>query len=148
MIGKILLLAACLLPLGCSQSTEPDELSRSEVTDLSVGGVILEINGTSFQHGDTVHLRLTNGASHPVGYNLCYSYREKRTAEGWDRIEWLRLCADAIFRLEPGAIAPSFETVEPDWGEGRYRIVTLVWGNVDGNSGASLLTSAEFDVGP
>ncbi|MEX2584390.1 MAG: hypothetical protein WD766_14065 [Gemmatimonadota bacterium] len=139
------LLIALIAPLGCADAAGPEELNPSP-SQGAVAGVGLSVSGTSYSHGDTLEVRLVNGGAENVGYNLCSSWRERETEDGWERIESFRMCTAELLSLPPGQTASWREPVDPEWGSGRYRVVTRVWPG--GRSAAVALATNPFAVAP
>jgi hypothetical protein len=69
-------------------------------------------------------LMLDNGAPHPIGYNLCTSVLQRRTASGWSEAA-AEICTMQLDTLNPGADA-TFEKNQDDLEPGEYRYVTRV----------------------
>ena len=145
MTKRFVLLSLLLVLAACTEPTTPTNPLLAE-SGASANGVSLSVNGVRFRHGDTIEVKLVNNGSASVGYNLCASARDRSTGAGWETIEPLRMCTAAIYPLVPGATALSREPVDPDWGTGKYRIATSIYG------GEPLeprrLTTAEFEVSP
>ncbi|MEX2570065.1 MAG: hypothetical protein WD737_02100 [Gemmatimonadota bacterium] len=128
MARRLLIIAAALLPLGCSDLAAPESSVRQHSGGGSAAEVTLAVDGTRFQHGDTLEAVLTNVGNEPIGYNLCLSARERQESGGeWTRIESLRYCTGAIYNLEAGESERWREPVDPGWGVGTFRLLTPVY---------------------
>jgi hypothetical protein len=68
-------------------------------------------------------LMLDNGAPHRIGYNLCASALQRRTATGWSE-GMTDICTMQLNVLEPGADA-TYEK-RPELTAGEYRYVTRI----------------------
>lgn len=70
-------------------------------------------------------LRLANGTSEQIGYNLCTSQLQREVSGRWEPVESDRICTMELRLLQPGgedAFAIELEGVAA----GRYRFVTSV----------------------
>jgi len=139
-------IALLLLPLGCSEVAAPTEEVRAAPSEGHVNEITLRVDADAYAHLDTLEVRLVNGGSGAVGYNLCSSWRERETATGWERIEPFRVCTADLPGLAPGETATWREPVDPYWGEARYRMGTMVWPT--GSSAPVTLHTTPFEVGP
>lgn len=124
MSRSLVLLLLLLLPAGCAALTDPEDGSPAE--SLAADGGLLSVDRTEYSHGDTIRVRLANRLDQPLGYNLCLSAREYWTGSEWRRIEPLRSCVAALFRLDEGGEIFHEEPIAGEWEPGRYRMVTSV----------------------
>jgi hypothetical protein len=78
--------------------------------------------------GDSTTLRLHNGGSSKIGYNLTCSWAKQRTTEGWRdaRIRRADACLLYLRALEPGETATTQVHVDSSATEGVYRFSTDV----------------------
>lgn len=79
--------------------------------------------------GDSTILRLTNGSSSPVKYDICQSWADRRTSTGWTDAD-IRV-SDFCFllaprSLEPGETASASIQIDSSAVEGVYRFSTDV----------------------
>ena len=75
----------------------------------------------------TLELRLQNGRTAPVGYNLCASGLERRSGQGWQPVASQRICTMELRNLAPREEARyslALEGLPP----GEYRATTRVEG--------------------
>ena len=138
-------LALLIVASGCSEVAAPNEELRAASAE-ELEGLALQVDADQYSHVDTMEVRLVNGGAEAVGYNLCSSWRERETADGWERIDPLRMCTADLATLETGATATWREPVDPYWGQARYRIATTVW--AAGSNAPITLRTPAFDVGP
>jgi hypothetical protein len=80
----------------------------------------------AYSLGDTAVVILRNVSDSNLGYNLCFSARERRTPTGWIRAAPLRICTAELRGLAPGASAELREHISEEWSPGEYRVVTTV----------------------
>jgi hypothetical protein len=118
-----ILLISCL---GCTMSAvAPDDVSLTAVrTDR------------------TVRLTLRNQSGSAVGYNLCTSGLQRRTADKWSVTETGDICTMEIRTLRSGASATFDKTLPDDVGSGQYRYAT----NVEWEGKAVVVTSDPFTM--
>jgi hypothetical protein len=144
MIRKILILGALLAPLGCNEVAAPtDRLARLPSEGVAAG-VSLVVEEESYVHLDTLDARLVNESSAAIGYNLCTSWRERRTGDTWERIDPLRMCTSELRTLGTGETATWREPVDPYWGTAEYRLSVSIW--PEGADAATVVSSAPFSV--
>ena len=74
----------------------------------------------------TIRLILENGASHPVGYNLCSSALQRRIGGTWEAVNTGEFCTMELRTLNPGADATFEKTLPSGLTAGDYRYVTNV----------------------
>jgi hypothetical protein len=114
---KILALAS-LLFVACSAVPPPPQTSSS-----SSAGVLF---GTERISPDTVRLTLDNGASQPIGYNLCSSDLQRRSGSDWVRVDTGEMCTMQLLTLNPGHDATFEKKLPAGLSAGDYRYVTSV----------------------
>jgi hypothetical protein len=74
----------------------------------------------------TVRLILDNGASEPIGYNLCTSTLQRHDGNRWSSIRTDEVCTMELRILEPGRSATFDKTFPSGLSAGEYRYVTSV----------------------
>jgi hypothetical protein len=89
----------------------------------TMGGVRLSAERLS---PGTIHLTLQNGASDPVGYNLCSSGLQHRSGSSWQPVNTGEICTMELRTLNPGATATFEKTLPGGLAAGDYRYVTNV----------------------
>lgn len=87
-----------------------------------------------------VELTLSNGSGEPVGYNLCTSALQRRTAGKWTGVETGDICTMEIRTLQNGGTATFTKTLPRDTVSGEYRYTT----NVDSNGRPIVVASDTF----
>ena len=90
----------------------------------------------------TVKLTLSNESDGPIGYNLCTSALQRRTAGKWNGVETGDICTMEIRTLQKGGIATFDKTLPEDTMSGDYRYTT----NVDSNGKPVVVASDPFKV--
>lgn len=81
----------------------------------------------SYAPGSDVQIRLQNGTTTRVGYNLCYSTLERRTDDAWEEVATAdEVCTAILNGLEAGDEATFAKTLPVDLSEGTYRYRTDV----------------------
>jgi hypothetical protein len=90
----------------------------------------------------TVRLTLSNESSGPIGYNLCTSALQRRTAGKWNGVETGDICTMEIRTLQKGGIATFDKTLPEDTVSGEYRYAT----NVDSNGSPMVVASDPFVI--
>ena len=130
-------LSACALVLlaGCDASSD-------------LGSVSFQTDAPAYRLGDAVTVRLTNGSSARVGYNLCFSTLQRSDGGRWldvDRstTEDPQVCQAILLGLEPGESAEGRLTVPDRAQAGEYRVQTSV---EVGDDGAGRVVTNPFDV--
>ena len=76
---------------------------------------------------DKLELRLRNGGPTAVGYNLCASSLERRSAQAWQPVATQRICTMELRTLKPGEEARYSYPLD-DLPPGEYRATTRVEG--------------------
>lgn len=130
---------AALLALLAACSGSPSDPAPGDAVEFAA-------LGTSYRAGDTVRVELRNTGSRAVGYNLCDARLERREAFGWARDERYFVataCLAMLFRLEPGATAPTFRVVPAGMEPGTYRLWTQV---SVGERGGGVVRTQPFTV--
>ena|SRR5688572_19427916 len=89
-----------------------------------------------------VQLTLSNESGSPVGYNLCASALQRRTAGKWTAVETGDICTMEIRTLQNGTSATFDKTLPDDTISGEYRYAT----NVDSNGSPIVVASDPFNV--
>ena len=89
-----------------------------------------------------VKLTLSNESGESVGYNLCTSALQRRTAGKWTAVETGDICTMEIRTLQNGGTATFTKTLPGDIVSGEYRYTT----NVDSNGSPVVVASEPFDV--
>lgn len=90
----------------------------------------------------TVKLTLSNESGNPIGYNLCTSALQRRTAEKWTGVETGEVCTMEIRTLPTGSTATFTKTLPDDTMSGQYRYAT----NVDSGGNPVVVASEAFLV--
>jgi hypothetical protein len=90
----------------------------------------------------TVKLTLSNESGGPIGYNLCASALQRRTAGQWTAVETGDICTMEIRTLQNGSTAIFDKTMPDDTVSGEYRYAT----NVDSNGTPIVVASDPFKV--
>ncbi len=90
----------------------------------------------------TVKLALSNESGSPIGYNLCTSALQRRTAEKWTGVETGEVCTMEIRTLQSGGTATFTKTLPDDTVSGQYRYAT----NVDSGGNPVVVASDPFTV--
>ena len=75
---------------------------------------------------DVIRLTLDNGASQPIGYNLCPSELQKRSVSGWVRVETGEVCTMEQRTLNPGHDATFEKRLPSNLTPGDYRYVASI----------------------
>jgi len=111
----LLLLAAALA--ACAPVQSPDAGSPPAT------GVRLDAERTS---PTAVRLRLQNGSSERIGYNLCVSALQRRDGGNWTAVRTDDVCTMELRILEPGGAATFDKTLPGGLAPGEYRYTTNV----------------------
>ena len=74
----------------------------------------------------SIRLALDNGASQPIGYNLCHSELQRRSGTDWVRVETGEVCTMELRTLNPGHDATFEKDLPASLSAGDYRYVTSV----------------------
>jgi hypothetical protein len=90
----------------------------------------------------TVKLTLSNESGGPVGYNLCTSALQRRTAGKWTGVTTGDICTMEIRTLQNGRTAKFDKTLPADTVSGEYRYTA----NVDSNGRPIVVASDPFKV--
>lgn len=115
LIGSLLILGGCDM-VGLSEEDPSNDLAYT-------------IEDSQVAPGASATLQLRNGHSSPVTYDLCQSWAERQTMEGWVDAD-IRV-ADACFllarrSLPPGDTASISVQIDSSAAEGTYRFTTDV----------------------
>jgi hypothetical protein len=98
-------------------------------SNKSPGDVALTIDQESYELGSTVTATLANTSDQQVGYNLCFSYLERKQDNDWVSVPTPGTC-EAILKLLPPSEESQFSLVLADnlnlSTSGTYRIATEV----------------------
>lgn len=70
---------------------------------LDTGGVVLKTDRDRYAASAPVVLTLSNGGATELGYNLCSSTLERRTASGWEAQRVDLVCTMELRGLAPGS---------------------------------------------
>jgi len=109
--GLALVVAACTLPPVAPQAGNSNVAVRL---------------GTERVSADVIRLTLDNGASTPVGYNLCTSTLQRRTGSEWIAVPSEDVCTMQLHSLNPGRDATFEKRLPSGLPSGEYRYVTSV----------------------
>ena len=126
----ILLVTACT-------ATPPAPTSQT-----SSGSVEVRLHAERVSPG-TVRLTLDNGASQPIGYNLCSSELQRPSGTSWVRVETGDVCTMEIRALNPGFDATFEKKLPSALPAGEYRYVTSVESPMGGSH--MLVATAPFE---
>lgn len=111
-----ILLAAILL-WACGPSVQ----NGGAGSDIS-----LDISSAEVRAGATVELVLANETSGSIGYNLCTSALERRTAGGWEGVPTDRVCTMELRTLTAGESTRYPYELPMALDEGEYRFLATV----------------------
>lgn len=114
---KSLTLTLVLLFAACAP------LSTVPPADSSTGTVHF---GTDRISAGVVRLTLDNGASQPIGYNLCTSSLERKEGSSWTPVPTDEVCTMQWMSLNPGADATFEKRLPAGLAAGEYRYVTAI----------------------
>ena len=89
-----------------------------------------------------VKLTLSNESDGPIGYNLCTSALQRRTAGKWNGVETGGFCTMEIRTLQKGGIATFTKTLPENTASGEYRYTT----NVDSSGSPVVVASDPFVI--
>ena len=124
-IGPALILSILLIA-GCAMSAvAPDNITLMAV-----------------KIDQAVKLTLSNESGESIGYNLCTSALQRRTAGKWTAVETGDICTMEIRTLQTGGTATFTKTLPGDAVSGEYRYAT----NVDSNGSPTVVASEPFNV--
>lgn len=126
MHARALIPLLALLPLGCALATGPQPDRDDAVQPGTGSGIVFRTDRTTYALGDTMRLTLRNETDQPLGYNLCSSMPERRSAAGWTRAPLDRVCTAELRTLAPGTEASFAERLTAEWRPGEYRVTTHV----------------------
>ena len=90
----------------------------------------------------TVKLTLSNESGGPIGYNLCTSALQRRTADRWTAVETGDICTMEIRTLQNGESVTFDKALPDDTVSGEYRYAT----NVDSSGSPIVVASDPFQV--
>jgi hypothetical protein len=110
-----ILTTATIMLMACTPSFQGGEPSNG-----------VRLGATPTAAGDTIVLTLLNGSAGDVGYNLCTSALERRTADTWEPVPTDRVCTMELRLLPPGERATFPLTLPPGAPAGDYSFTTRV----------------------
>jgi hypothetical protein len=113
--------------------------------DAAGDTVTLRVEPATARSGSTVQLVLSNGSAGAVGYNLCSSGLERRTADVWQPVPSDRVCTMELRLLPPGEQVSYPIDLPPGLAAGEYRFVTNLEYQATATSG--VVRSEGFRVG-
>lgn len=129
--------ALALLPAACSDSAtqpagepSPEGLQPGHPILASSAGIAFEVQGENLAPGSSATLRLANGQSSPIGYNLCFHDLERRQGPDWAPLALGRICTMELRTLDAGAEI-TYPVTLPETlnaGEYRYRAAAYLFG--------------------
>jgi hypothetical protein len=90
---------------------------------VSTPGARLSVERVS---GGGMRLILDNGASDPIGYNLCSSVLQRRNGTAWTDIATGEVCTMQLMTLNPGFDATFEKRLPENLADGEYRYVTSI----------------------
>ncbi|HVS30821.1 MAG TPA: hypothetical protein VMS98_05145 [Thermoanaerobaculia bacterium] len=73
-----------------------------------------------------IRLALDNGSPEMIGYNLCHSQLQRRTAAGWTQVPSDEVCTMELRTLNPGHDATFEKRLPAGLPAGEYRYITNV----------------------
>lgn len=122
---KILIFLTAFVLASCTAVTPPPSQTSSSSGSGSAitAGVRFGIDRVS---AGVIRLTLDNGASHPIGYNLCHSQLQRRSASGWTRVDTDEVCTMQLLTLNPGFDATFEKRLPAGLAAGEYRYATSI----------------------
>lgn len=88
--------------------------------------ISLDVVPTDVRAGATAELVLANETSGSIGYNLCTSALERRTAGGWEGVQTDRVCTMELRKLPAGEATRYPYELPTELDEGEYRLLATV----------------------
>lgn len=91
-----------------------------------------------------IRLALDNGAFQAIGYNLCTSQLERRSASGWTAVPTNEVCTMQLMTLNPGRDATFEKRLPAGLAPGDYHYVTRVENPLGGSQ--QIVATEPFSV--